>query len=119
MTDDRAPQTQPVQPSMPRRWTGPALLALFVLVPIAILIGSNLSSQEVSWLGFEMTAPLWLILILTFVAGMVGGKVFGWGWRRYRRKRKEMKDELAVLRKHAAETERAAEKAAERSHDES
>ena len=118
MTDDRT-TTQPAQPSMPRRWTGPTLLALLVLVPVGILIFSNLSTQEVSWLGFDMTAPLWLILIITFVAGMVGGKVFGWGWRRYRRKRKELKEELAVLRKHAAETEKAAEKAAERADDES
>ena len=119
MTDDRTPQTQPAQPVRARRWTGPALLALLVLVPVGILIFSNLSSQEVSWLGFDMTAPLWLILILTFIAGMVGGKLFGWAWRRYRRKRKELKEELAVLRKHAAETDKAAQKAADRADDDS
>jgi len=116
MTDERTPA--PAQTSMPRRWTAPTLLALLVFVPIGILIFSNLSSQEVSWLGFDMTAPLWLILIITFIAGMVGGKVFGWAWRRYRRRRKQMKEELAVLRRHAVETEKAAEKSADRTDDE-
>ena len=102
MSDDPRP---PAQPTMPKRWAGPAVLAIVVLVPIGILIFSNLSSQEVSWLGFDMTAPLWLILILTFIAGMVGGKVFGWGWRRSQRRRNQLKDELAVLRKHATGAE--------------
>jgi uncharacterized integral membrane protein len=110
MADERPPPAQPIRPSIPRRWTGPALLTLLVLVPVGILIFSNLSSQEVSWLGFDMTAPLWLILVITFASGMVGGKVFGWAWRRYRRKRKELKEELAVLRKHATQTEKAVER---------
>lgn len=110
MTDEQRRDPAPQQasaPDTPRRWAGPTLLAIVVLVPIGILIFSNLSTETVSWFGFELTAPLWLILIATFIAGMVGGKVFGWGWRRYRRRRKQLKEELAVLRKHAVETERA------------
>lgn len=111
MTDERTPAARQTQPDLPRRWTGPMILGIIVLVPVGILIFSNLSTETVSWLGFEMTAPLWLILIATFVSGMIGGKVFGWGWRRYRRRRKQLKEEIAVLRKHAAESERAAERA--------
>jgi uncharacterized integral membrane protein len=101
---DPAPQHS-TKPEMQRRWTGPMILGIIVLIPVGILIFSNLSTETISWLGFELTAPLWLILIATFIAGMLGGKVFGWGWRRYRRRRKQLKEELAVLRKHAADTE--------------
>lgn len=117
MTTERTPAA-PSHPEIRRRWAAPTILSVLVLVPIGILVFSNLSTETVSWLGFEMTAPLWLILLLTFVGGMVGGKVFGWAWRRSRRKRKQMKEELAVLRKHAAESEKAAEKAARDAPDE-
>lgn len=88
-----------------RRWVGPAALATLVLVPVAILIFSNLESTEVSWAGFRFNQPLWAILLVTFAAGMVGGKVAGWGWRRWRKRRKRLKDELEVLRKHSADTD--------------
>ena len=92
-------------PDAQRRWTGPMLAGLLLMVPVGILIFSNLSTETVSWLGFELTAPLWLILIVTFASGMLGGKVFGWAWRKYRRRRRRLKDELAVLRKHASQIE--------------
>jgi uncharacterized integral membrane protein len=101
-THDAASAAQTTTP--PRRWTGATILAIIVLVPVGILIFSNMSTETISWLGFEMTAPLWLILILTFFAGIVGGKVFGWAWRRVRRRRQRLKSELAVLRKHAADS---------------
>lgn len=107
MTDERrdaAPRT--TQPETGSRWAGPMILAIVLLIPVGILIFSNLSTETVSWFGFEFTAPLWLILVATFVAGMIGGKLFGWAWRRYRRRRRRQKEELAVLRKHVAETER-------------
>jgi len=74
-----------------------------VLVPIAILIFSNLDSIEVSWAGFRFNQPLWALLLDTFLAGMVGGKLAGWGWRKWRKRRKRLKEELDVLRKHAAD----------------
>jgi uncharacterized integral membrane protein len=88
-----------------RRWVGPAILSAAVLVPIGILIFSNLDSTEVSWAGFRFDQPLWIILIATFFSGMVGGKVAGWGWRRWRKRRKQLKQELDVLRKHGADSD--------------
>lgn len=106
MTDERRDPAPRSQTDQPNRWAGPTILTILILVPVGILIFSNLDTQTVSWFGFEFTAPLWLILIVTFAAGMVGGKAFGWAWRRYRRRRKRQKEELAVLRKHVAETDR-------------
>ncbi len=97
------PQVDARRSSADRRWVGPAILSAAVLVPIGILIFSNLDSTEVSWAGFRFNQPLWIILIATFLSGMVGGKVAGWGWRRWRRRRKQLKQELDVLRKHAAD----------------
>ncbi len=79
-------------------------MATVVLLPIGVLIFSNLEATDVSWAGFRFNQPLWGILIATFLSGMVGGKVFGLAWHRYRRRRKRLKEELAILRKHAADT---------------
>lgn len=115
MSDEARQQRRPDQPDFEpqRRWALSTIVALIVVVPIGILIFSNLDSTEVSWAGFAFEQPLWLVLLTTFIAGMIGGKLFGWGWRRYRQRRKRLKEELAVLRKHSEETER------RRAHDDS
>jgi len=97
------PDTRPTIPeaASERRWVTPVLLSALVLVPIGILIFSNLDATEVSWAGFRFNQPLWVILLVTFLAGMVGGKLAGWGWRHWRKRRKRLKEELQVLRKHA------------------
>jgi len=107
--------TDPTRPEAPtpakrsgsetRRWLIPAAMSAAVLVPIGILIFSNLEHRTVSWAGFEIGAPLWVILAVTFLAGMVAGRMAGWGWRRWRKRRKRLKEELEILRKHGADTE--------------
>ncbi len=107
MTDPTRPDPQPAaqQGEAPRRWVGPAALATVILVPIGILIFSNLDATEVEWAGFSFNQPLWVVLLVTFAAGMVGGKIGGWGWRRWRRRRRRLKEELEVLRRHAADSD--------------
>jgi uncharacterized integral membrane protein len=110
MTDPTRPDQPDTRPQIPeagpdRRWLTPLLLATLVLVPIAILIFSNLDTTEVSWAGFRFDQPLWVILLVTFLSGMVGGKLAGWGWRHWRKRRKRLKEELKVLRKHAADND--------------
>lgn len=108
-TPDRPEEAgRPAQPEgrvqARRNWTAAAVLAVVILVPIGILIFSNLDATEVSWAGFRFNQPLWVILFATFAAGMVSGKILGWAWRRWRRRRKELKAELDVLRKHSTDT---------------
>jgi hypothetical protein len=43
------------------------------------------------------------VLSATFAAGLVGGKVLGWLWRSWRRRRRRMAGERDVLRKHSVE----------------
>jgi uncharacterized integral membrane protein len=75
-----------------------------VVVPIGVLVFSNLDATEVSWAGFRFNQPLWVVLVVTFLAGALGGKLGGWGWRRWRKRRRRLKDELEILRKHGADT---------------
>lgn len=99
------PRRQVRRKGSERRWLGPALLSAAVLIPTGILIFSNLDSTEVSWAGFRFNQPLWAILVVTFLSGMVGGKASGWGWRRWRKRRQRLKEELDLLRKLAADSD--------------
>ena len=98
MTDEYH-EPAPAQPD--RRWIGPALLVALVVAPIVILVLSNTETATISWAGFDWEAPLWLLLTATFAAGVVGGRLFAWAWRRWRRRRRRIADEREVLRRHA------------------
>jgi hypothetical protein len=49
------------------------------------------------------------VLVVTFLAGMLGSKVTGWGWRRWRKRRRRLKEELEILRKHGADADNASD----------
>jgi uncharacterized integral membrane protein len=75
----------------PNLWAGPLFTLLLLLVPTLILVFSNGQSTDLKFAGLGWTAPLWLILLATFVVGILAGRVFGWGWRAFRRRRARMK----------------------------
>lgn len=66
------------------------MVLAIVVTPVAILIASNRDSAAVRWAGFEWNAPGWLVLTATFVAGAIGGRVLGWLWRSWRRRRRRL-----------------------------
>jgi len=101
MTNDR-PDTAPAT-EKPNRWIGPLILAFAILIPIAILIASNTDTTAVAWAGFEWEAPRWLVLAVTFVAGAVGGKVLGWLWRSWRKRRRRREQDAELARRRALE----------------
>jgi uncharacterized integral membrane protein len=102
MTTDRS-DTQQQAVETPRRWIGPLILLVIVLTPIVILIVSNTETATLAWANYEWTAPQWLVLSATFVAGMIGAKLLGWLWRAWRRRRRRLAGELDVIRKHSVE----------------
>jgi uncharacterized integral membrane protein len=102
MTNDR-PDTQSQTVAKPNRWIGPLILLVLLITPIVILIVSNTESSTVAWAQYEWDAPHWLVLSATFVAGAIGGKLFGWVWRTWRRRRRRHAMELEMFRRHAAE----------------
>lgn len=100
MTNDRQ-DTQVVE--KPNRWIGPLILLVVVLAPIVVLIVSNTETSTIEWAQYEWDGPRWLVLTITFVAGIIGGKLFGWVWRAWRRRRRRLAQEAEVLRRHAVE----------------
>ena len=92
---------RPPEVEGPNRWIGPLLFLILVLTPIVILVVSNTDSVPVSWAGVSWEAPLWIVLAITFAAGAVVTRLFGWVWRTWRRRRRRMKIEIDELRRQA------------------
>ncbi|MBN2114298.1 MAG: LapA family protein [Acidimicrobiia bacterium] len=78
----------------PNLWAGPLLTLLVLLAPTLILIFSNTESQELEFLGWAWSAPLWLILLATFLAGIVLSRLFGWMWRAFRKRRARLRADM-------------------------
>ena len=88
------PAGQTARNDTPNLWVGPLLAFVVLLVPALILVFSNTDSEKLRFAGLEWNAPLWLILLATFVAGMVLAQLFGWLWGAFRRRRARVKAEL-------------------------
>jgi uncharacterized integral membrane protein len=78
----------------PNLWAGPLFFFLLLLVPTLILVFSNLKVTDLEFWGLTWRAPLWLILLATFAAGIVLSRLFGWIWGIFRRRRARIKAEL-------------------------
>jgi len=78
----------------PNLWAGPLFFLLLLLVPTLILVFSNTQKVELSFAGWHGEFYLWLILLATFLAGIVLSRLFGWVWRTFRRRRERIKGEL-------------------------
>ena len=87
-----APQQKADTPNL---WAGPLFTLIVLLAPTLILVFSNTGSADLSFAGWRWSAPLWVILLATFVAGMILGRLFGWMWRAFRRRRTRIKADLA------------------------
>ncbi len=86
--------TSPQDKDTPNLWAGPLFFLLLLLVPTLILVFSNTGSAQLNFAGLEWTAPLWLILLATFLAGIILSRLFGWLFRVFRRRRERMKAQL-------------------------
>jgi uncharacterized integral membrane protein len=84
----------PQDKDTPNLWAGPLFFLLLLLVPTLILIFSNRGSTQLKFVGLEWTAPLWLILLATFLAGIILSRLFGWIWGIFRRRRERLKSGL-------------------------
>lgn len=101
-TDESSPTGAPVRDYRGAgiMWTAVApvvAVALFVVVAL-----QNTQDVDFSFLWFDVSAPLILILAITFGAALVVGEVIGFVWRRRRRTRLRERDELRRLRKKSA-----------------
>lgn len=66
----------------------PGLVAAVVLVVALIFfVVQNGDDVAFEWLVFDMTGPLWVLILVSAVAGAVLNEVFGFVRRRRRRRR--------------------------------
>lgn len=63
--------------------------AELVIFAAAMLVVQNRESARLDWLAFHFRSPLWIMLLLTSIAGGVGSEVIKAAWRRGRRHRSE------------------------------
>jgi uncharacterized integral membrane protein len=87
-----AQQTQPAE--TPNFWAAPLLFFVVLLVPTLILVFSNTKSATLNFAGFDWNAPLWVILLATFAAGIILSRLFGWLWGVFRRRRAKIRADL-------------------------
>lgn len=83
------PATEATAPARSRAWVAPAIYLLVIVVPVLVLIFSNTETTRVAFAWWELNAPRWLILAITFVAGALVTRLLGWVWRAMRRRRRE------------------------------
>jgi uncharacterized integral membrane protein len=88
------PASQSARTDTPNLWVGPLLAFIVLLVPALILVFSNTGSETLKFAGLEWSAPLWAILLATFVAGIVLDRLFGWLWGVFRRRRAKIRAEF-------------------------
>ncbi|MCU0281005.1 MAG: LapA family protein [Acidimicrobiia bacterium] len=78
----------------PNLWAGPLFFLLLILVPTLILVFSNTASAQLKFAGWGWSAPLWLILLATFLAGIILSRLFSWAWRAFRKRRGRIRADL-------------------------
>jgi uncharacterized integral membrane protein len=71
-----------------RSGISPMLIALVVIGVLAIVfVLQNGKSTQIDYVGLNFEAPLWVILALAIVVGIVLDRLFSLWWRRRRRER--------------------------------
>lgn len=63
------------------------LVAALIAVGLAAFIVQNTESTPVTWLVFDGSAPLWIVILAAAVAGAVLSEAGGWMLRRRKRRR--------------------------------
>jgi uncharacterized integral membrane protein len=64
---------------------------LLVVVALGIFVVQNGDDAPVSFLWFDAQWPVWLVILVSVVAGVVLDRLGSWQWRRARR-RKQVED---------------------------
>ena len=78
-------QEEPVEGSKERTGIATLVGAAVVAVVLVAFVVQNNRSTDVQWLFVEQSSPLWLVIVVSAVAGAVLSEVLGWVIRRRRR----------------------------------
>ena len=88
------PAGQSPKAETPNLWVGPLITFVVLLVPALILVFSNTDSAKLNFASLHWSAPLWVILLATFIAGILVSQLFGWLWGAFRRRRARIRAQL-------------------------
>ncbi len=84
MADDRSASQDKTDKSR----VSAGLVGMLVLAAVLLIfIFQNTQDVKVDWLIFDATSPLWLLLLVTAIAGALLAEVAGWLLRRRRDRR--------------------------------
>ena len=67
-----------------KKFNGRAISSVIVAVIAFIIVVQNTASAEIRFLGWSWNMPIWLILLIMFVLGMLLGGVVRTGVRKLR-----------------------------------
>lgn len=82
------PRTPEVDPDRKKLSIPPGLVAaLLLVVALIFFVVQNGDDVAFEWLVFDMTGPLWVVILVAAVAGAVVNEVLGFVRRRRRRRR--------------------------------
>ena len=93
MSDSFASSPEPAESPAPERsraWIAPTVFLAAIVIPVLVLVFSNTETTIVRFGLWEGTAPRWIILLITFVAGALVTRLVGWAWRVMRRRQKRI-----------------------------
>ena len=62
------------------------ILILVIVAVIAVFFFQNLGDAPIEFLWLEGAFPLWAVILVSFVAGAVVGRLASWRWGRARRR---------------------------------
>ncbi len=57
-----------------------------VVAAVVAFVAQNTDDTEVTWLFFDVTQPLWIVLVVTAAATLLAGELLSGAFRRHRRK---------------------------------
>jgi uncharacterized integral membrane protein len=78
-------QTQDEQQAAQRRGISLGLVVgVLITAAIAALIAQNTKTATIRWLTFEGDMPIWLLLFVTALAGVVIANLLSFAWHRHR-----------------------------------
>lgn len=64
---------------------GGIVVAAIVVAALVVFVAQNTDDVKVTWLFFDGTGPLWIVIVVAAVAGALLSEVLGLLWRRRRR----------------------------------
>lgn len=68
-----------------KKGRGGVVVAAIFAAAFIVFVAQNSTDTMVTWLFFDATGPLWIVIIVAAVAGALLSALFGFMWSRRRR----------------------------------